>query len=556
MKTPSASDNMWMSVTIAPSGCLASRKARKFFEANLLVLEAMQPETAWALREVADPQLTWVFGRDGSLTARDEAGRWWSGTSLPLRVGRELLKPLELQGTAGCFLAPSSCGQIRAALEKITAWQSIVVVIPNATAAWVAMHCEDFTADLKAGRLWVVCGDQWADSLSEILEANPGLCVPQQYIRTAMLSHADLSAMSELSNQAIATETARRAAAITEIRERWPARPPSRRVCVVAGSRFGLWNLADSALAGVMEAAPESCVRFDKDSPVSASPLALGLTMEQCDAIAAADLFRSDLAGVVANESPWLTWVTKPRVAPFDTSARRDRLVLADAEWRGIAKAAGWPVDRIIIAGWPKLAELMPPSAGSPIAMIADAELIAPPARLNEFSSQMVLWEQIAMELLGEALVVGSDIDAYLTSRMNRLDVDGQNLDRELFSAKLILPAWRRGIVRLLAKAGLPVAVFGNGWEESEEFRGCHGGVVNSIADLRRVATASAALIYPSPAVHAHAIDAFNRPVIRPLRTAQMMVRQAKNMLAGRDIAPPARGQPLSAKVILSIIDK
>src|SRR5271170_2700203 len=121
-----------MSVTTAPSDTIASRKARQFFEANLAVLDVMQPETARALREVADPRLTWVFGRDGSLTARDECGRWWSGTSLPLRVGRTLLKTLELNCMVGCFLAPTSCGQIRAAMEKLAPWQSLVIVLPDA----------------------------------------------------------------------------------------------------------------------------------------------------------------------------------------------------------------------------------------------------------------------------------------------------------------------------------------------------------------------------------------------------------------------------------------
>jgi len=543
-----------MSATIAPSDTLASRKARQFFDANLAVLATTQPETARLLGEIIENQLTWLFARDGSLTARDECGRWWSGTSLPLRVGRTLLKTLELNCMVGCFLSPTSCGQIRAAMEKLAPWQSLLIVLPDATDAWVALHCDDFAAELIAGRLWLACGEHWARSLAEILKANPGLCLPQQYIRTALLSESDLATISGPANDVISIETARRALAIAELRDRWRAPERIDRTCVVTSSRFALWNLADSALAGVFDKEGENRILFDKDSPKSASPLALAMTMENCGAMVAADLFRSDLAGVVSNDAPWITWVTQPRVGAFDAAAAKDRLLLADAEWLDAANDAGWPADRLDIATWPSLKVDTPVSRGLPIAMIADADLSPPPECLNKFSSQLVLWEQIAIELLRDPLVLGPDIDAYLTSRMNRLDMDGEKIDRDLFQRQLILPAWRRGIVRLLNHSGLSVVVFGSGWNKSDEFKPIWRGEMESIDDLTRAVSTAAALIYPSPAVHAHPIDSFNRPILRPARSSEQMIRQARNLLAGRNV-PPTGGQAgLSAGLIWSII--
>jgi len=121
-------------------------------------------------------------------------------------------------------------------------------------------------------------------------------------------------------------------------------------------------------------------------------------------------------------------------------------------------------------------------------------------------------------------------------------------LDRDLFAAKLILPAWRRAIVRALVAAGLPVAVHGSGWDDPE-FAPIWRGAVTSIDELRRAAASSVALIHPDPSAYSHPLAALGRPVVRPTR----LLKDAQNALAGR-LAIHRAAPPLAADAVLSIL--
>ena len=223
----------------------AGRRAVSLFAANLDAISLRQPNVAAALRTADNiaSDLTWLLGRDGSLTARDVNGRWWGGSSLPLMVGRKLMKTLELAGSVGCFLAPGTAWQIRAALEILGQNQAIIAVMPDIAGAVVALHCDDFSEEIHGGRASFAVGLEWAKHFADLLAATPGLCVPQQYIRTGLLKDDDLSAMTAVSNPILAGEIARRNQFASDIRARWPNRRRNGKVCVVAGSRFeDLWR--------------------------------------------------------------------------------------------------------------------------------------------------------------------------------------------------------------------------------------------------------------------------------------------------------------------------
>jgi hypothetical protein len=484
--------------------------------------------------------MEWVFARDGSLTVRADPSQWWGGSSLPLRVGRSLMKSLDLQGAIGCLLAPRTAGQIRAALEHIAVNQAFAVIFPDSTIALLNLHCDDFSSEILAGRLWFLCGDDWDAQLAALLQTHPGLCVPQQYIRTGLLSDAEVTAMTTRGNVILAAETDRRAAMANDIRARTSQRTKSGRICVVAGSNFALWDLAGWALTDLLKADGRFRI-LDKDRPVSASPLALAMAAQECDAIVAADLFRADLPGVAPDSMPWITWVTNPHIPAPQPQSPGDRLLLADPAWQATATAAGWSAERLALAGWPTLVEPTPSPANGPLALIADAAIAPPPPRLGDFSSHLVLWEKIADELTANPLALGNDIEAYLASRMAELEIKGA-LDQTLFREKLILPAWRRGITRRLLAASLHVALFGAGWSDAEEFAPHAQGQILTIDDLRRAARLAAAIVQPIPADHAHPAFALGRPVMRPIAAAR-----------GKVSFPP-QAPPLAAEVIVGLL--
>jgi hypothetical protein len=526
-------------------------EAERLFAANRGALARTQPEAAEQVKsrraERSDQlaELTWIFGRDGSLTARDVRGRWWGGSSLPLRVGRELMHSLESRGQVGCFLAPGTAGQLRAVLEKITPDQAIIAVLPDEVAALVLLHCVDFSAEMDARQLWLACGENWPQQLADLLRFNEGLCIPQQYIRTGLIEGEQLQQLLSIANGVFSTETARRQKRFQEPLIRYVA--VSRRICVVAGSRFGLSDMAGPALAETL-CTGDRFQRLDSSRPTSASPMALANAVAECEALVAPDLYRADLPGVVPDDVRWITWATQPRFAA--PAAAGDVLLVIDERWRGDAIAAGWAADRVKVAAWPMLGGAAPTTHRGPLALIADVAPALPPERLKKYSSQSVLWEQITAELEANPWALGKDLDAYLNARITQLDIDTETLDRSLFLNGLIPSAWRRGAARSLANAKVPLKLYGTGWDSDSELAQHWAGPIASLQELRQAAAGAMALVYPSPIAQAHPVNSLGRPVIIAQRSAAML-RQAQDALSGRLPAPAIPSAVLSEQAVL-----
>src|SRR5205823_2149085 len=134
---------------------------------------------------------------------------------------------------------------------------------------------------------------------------------------------------------------------------------------------------------------------------------------------------RADLPGALPHEMPWIAWITTDRIPAFAGAGRNDQLFLADPALKSAAEVAGWPATRLTLATWPSVR-----SAGEQgLAIIADTAVTTAPDDLAEFSSQVVLWEQIEKELHRQPLIL-DDIDAYLDDRASRLQIAPQTLAR------------------------------------------------------------------------------------------------------------------------------
>src|SRR5581483_5308409 len=155
----------------------ADEEARRNWDANRSALAESQPVLAERLQSVT-PMVSWIYGRDASLTARDDAGRWWTGCSVPRRAAEAMLKSLEPSGTFGCFLSPTHAGQLRAAFNRLRRDHAILAVIPDELTLRVALHCGDFSNEIKQRRLVFACGRAWDRDLAAIFRDRPGLPVP------------------------------------------------------------------------------------------------------------------------------------------------------------------------------------------------------------------------------------------------------------------------------------------------------------------------------------------------------------------------------------------
>jgi len=122
-------------------------------------------------------------------------------------------------------------------------------------------------------------------------------------------------------------------------------------------------------------------------------------------------------------------------------------------------------------------------SAGRGLAVIADTVAVTLPD--FEKSSQRVLWETISTELGSDPFKLGNDAPAYLESWAKRGGVELSAADRALFLDRLIAPLHAQGLVRALLAAGIPLQLFGKGWDQLAELAGVWRGEVSSREELR-----------------------------------------------------------------------
>lgn len=529
-----------------------AERADANFRANLAALAARQPALdTTALTCPAD--LIWINARDGALTGMFDGTRWWAGCSVPLAAARFMLKSMEIRGTTGCFLNPRHAAQLRVALDILHSRQAVIAIVPEQQMLAVLLHTDDFAQDIASGRLWFAGGSRWESQLETIFRDNPGLATPAEFIRPITSDADAANALIEPAQRTFSQISAARGAQSKSLIESWqPGARAHLRLCLLAPSEFRLWDDAALVLDEMDFSGTGIKVdRLDSDRPTSSSPLALARSASQCDAIAAANIFRSHLPGVVPTAMPWVTWVTTPRIPPAADAGPNDRLILADAYWVSIAKHLGWEACRLEVAGWPAL-----PRTGKPesiLSLIADTHLLDVPKPIEGYSSQVLLWETIRDELIRDPFLAVDNIDGYLNSRRARFQIGDDGFDRSIFKERLIVPAVQQGLARRLIKDGMPLRLFGRGWDSLDRMAQFHGGPVRSRQELAGAVSQSAALVHVWPWQAGHAIELTGRPVIRTKRMHEFLsdVRQAMN---GTLIAPSRHEPIISPELIARVI--
>ncbi len=303
--------------------------------------------------------------------------------------------------------------------------------------------------------------------------------------------------------------------------------------------------------------------RIDPDNPRQAGSALLAKIAGEYDALILINAGRRDLPVAVADQIPVITWLTTPRIPAF-AGAQHDALMLADETWKPLARAAGWPDHRIAIAARPvlnsalDLAEKSVVKRGHEaqkgdaqptfetrtheprcIAIIADTTSVSPEGEF-EYSSHKLLWELIAEELANDPFALGDDVEIYLASRMRRLEIADEGLDRPRFIDQLIVPAWQQGLARTLQNARVPLRLFGQGWEAIPDLASCWAGNVTSRHDLASAIASAAGLLHAWPVQVKHPIEATNRPILWAVgRKGAAFLEDARKIFS-------RAGQPLS----------
>jgi hypothetical protein len=353
--------------------------------------------------------------------------------------------------------------------------------------------------------------------------------------------------------------TARRTAEIADLRSGWHRRaagPAVPRICVVTRSAFRLWDDAGETLYRVLSGSTEArWQRFDPDQPAACSPLALARAAVGSDAITAADIGRADLpAGLTPQELPWLTWSSAGHIPSFSGAGPHDQLLLGDPRWHADALAAGWPAERLAIGGWPKRATTDPTAARRSLAIIADTCLTEPPEAVTEYSSHTLLWEKIQHLIARDPFCVPDDPTAWTRSLAGDAGIDSSTLNVPLFVTRLILPAHAQALAGVLIAAGLPVHLYGDGWDQFPQFAAHARGTVTSREALHAAADAAVALVNVWPTATSHAIDSLGRPVLRRSgHRREAFLRDARALLdtVSPRVSPTSCAPALSAEILL-----
>jgi hypothetical protein len=513
-------------VSVSADPSTAEIAAGKNLGANLAALWQTQPRLA----EMVGPMprdFEWVYGRDGFLTAVDGEGKWWAGCSLPLAAGRSLLKTLEPSTLHNCMLDPAHAGLLRAAFARIGDEPALLAVVPEMMSIRMILCCDDFSEQIAAHRLWFISGQDWPDDFRRLLEERPGLCTPGRFIRTKLLSDQTANLMITQAQNVFSEVLQQRTRRIEQIRTQ-EKNGTAEKILLIAGSHFRLWDSAATVLAEQIQSAV-SVHRFDSDDPAESSPLALAEAAADCRAVIAANVSRGDASNLVAMNTPWITWVTGPRVPSFTAAGPRDLLMVADSAWEDMAVGAGWPKGRVMRARWPATLVAGAARATLTLAILADTQVIEIPDSIADLSSHKLLWDHIEAELHDDPLALGEDVGGYLAQRARMYEISTDAIDRRRFVENLIVPAYQQGLARLLLKAGLPLRLSGLGWDEIDEFRAVARGPVRSRQDFEATIAAASALVYVWPMRHAHPIDTFGKPVIqRTGRRAESFIAAAK----------------------------
>ena len=460
-----------------------------------------------------------------------------------------MLKSFGGSGTVACFLRPPSASALRVALDRLRANQAIVTIVPDASSAWVMLHCENVADDLRGHRLWLAVGDEWERQLTTLLRDNQGLPIPSQFVRLSDGTEELAEAMITQAQRVFSDVTQRRASAIGQLLE-VGVPVASQCACVVAPSHFRLWNDAGHTLAQF--ATDLSWTHLDPDDPTCASPLAMARAASQCGAIIMPNTGRADLPNVVALSEPWITWSTGPRVPAFVGAGPRDAVIVADPAWRDTAIANGWPATRVHVATWP-VAE-RPPATKGPLLILADVPPLDPPKDVVEMSSHRLLWDAIADELTRDPFALGASILDYLHARMRRINVGANAIDQPRFIDDLIVPAYARGLADLLRQNGLPIRCAGEGWNTIEMLKPFAAGAVMTRESFGEAVTTSSALVHVLPTGCGHPIAHQGRPVIYATHSRESFLRDARAAAAERLSIQPNPTPTLTADFLRRLL--
>lgn len=424
--------------------------------------------------------LEWVTARDGSRTARLQTTQtWWGGCSVPRRSAQMMFRSFNPQGRLACLLLPTHPHQVGVCLEKMPARHGLIVIIDSESSLTFYMACCDFSDETD--RLFFAWDPA---SLGRIFEQNPGLPVPQQFIRLPVSDPSACEKVIEWCQRVFSNVSQLQTRRLEESHARTIVSEGPLLTLVSGG--FRLWDDADQRLAEVF-----SDLVVDLDDVRQCATAYIAERASCACGLLTNHVGRSNQPHLIRPDLPWISWVTRGSIPAYVPTSPRDGLVVIDPEWLSRAYAAGWPMDRVAV-GQP---EPLSHEGGNRLVLVYDLPDLAPPAEVVEYSSWRVVWDAIVKELAYQPHRLAGDVTGYLERARRYFGVPDKDFPVQRFIQQAIEPAYAMGMARWLIQQSVPLTVYGKGWERVDEILPCWNGPVENRSSLERVLAGSKALV-------------------------------------------------------------
>lgn len=491
----------------------AFAEAAKNFESNKSALEAVWPRGVLCLPETL-PELEWIYARDGTLSARHVDGQWLSSVSIPQRAAQKMLGKAIVSGSSAVMLAPTHAQQIRVMLDRMTKQQVLIVIIPGEYIAGTILACHDFSADIRAQRLWLALGPDWPEELHAILDTHEGIAPPSMMIRVPGLNADAVERVQKHCETMLArhSTTHRTQLGLLQAKPRYPQLPP-KKVCVIGGP-FKLWDDAAFLLAKASKELDLESNVLDSSLGTQSSALLLARTVDGCDAVVTANLARTDLPQVAPHDVPWVTWVTNNRIPRNEPAARLDRLVVAHASQIAAAVDAGWPATSVSVGQEPIRCGSTRRSALP--AIIADLPRLTMPRSVEEMSSQRLVWDRVEHEVKRNPFCIGAQPSEYLCRIAQEIGLSRSSFPLELFQSSLLVPLFMRSLATVLASRGVKFAIYGDGWDAVPEVADRWKGTIETEAAFAEAVESTSILLDVWPGMSTHPARRAGKPMLKP----------------------------------------
>lgn len=302
--------------------------------------------------------------------------------------------------------------------------------------------------------------------------------------------------------------------------------------------------------------------RCNPDQPTQATVLALAHASmvhanESCDSLLAVNLGRGNLHRLFPMDRPWITWVMDGNIPQAVQAAKRDRLIVADPQWAERALTCGWSKEAVHVAA-PGAMPIAEPPERPMLGMIADLPELKAPQQVLDQSSQRLVWEAIAHELGHDPFLIGAEIGSYLRRHMRQYGIESASYDGDWWIQALVVPSWQIGITRWMQRNGIPLGVWGKGWQQAKLADGVWRGEIRDRQAFIEALNQCSAVIHAWPQWAGHPVVHCGRTILEVAGSSEKELRRKVTAMQQRQIfdVDVERTAVLSEEMLRKVLKK